>query len=118
MQRRVLFAVLLTIGVALATASKAHAWGCYRGGYTHVGYGGVTHVGYGGAAGYGGYRGGYNVEHVGYGGTSAYHAGYAGGYGGYHAAYGTSYNSAYGVGGYHYGGVATPYGSAGYYRAW
>ena len=95
------FAVIL----ALATSSKAQAWGCYHAGYTHVGYGGVQHYGTTGAYGAGRYGG---VSH--YGSTGG------GAYGGYHYGSTTAHGGAYGgyhYGGYHYGGY-----SAGAYRRW
>jgi len=88
MLRKSIFAACAALLLTLAVSSKAHAWGCYHAGFTHVGPAGVYHVG--GTRAYGGY-------------------GY-GGYGGYHyGGYGYGYNP-------YYGGVRT--GAYGYYRRW
>jgi hypothetical protein len=109
MLRKPLFLAVAVCAAALATSSKAQAWGAYHVGYTHVGPSGVHHYGYTGAYGAGRYG---SVSHYGstgygyhYGGTRTY----GGAYGGYH--YG---GAAYG--GYHYGGYSA-YG-AGAYRRW
>ncbi|HEY7313981.1 MAG TPA: hypothetical protein VH643_31820 [Gemmataceae bacterium] len=66
MLRRSVFLFCVALLVALATSSKAQAWGCYRAAGVYGGYGGyragaVGGYRYGGAAygGYGGYRAGY-----------------------------------------------------------
>jgi hypothetical protein len=94
MLRKTVFLAVLAVLFLLASSTKAHAWGAYHVGFTHVGYGGVYHYGrtYVGGLGYRGLYGGYRY---GYGGL--YGAHYRYGYGGY---YGTP---AYGEGGY-YGG--------------
>ncbi len=125
MKRHLFGLALAATLLVLGTASRAHAWGAYHVGYTHVGPGGVQHwgrtagfgpyggfsTGHAGAYGYGGYHAGYGYGyHAGYGGYG-YHAGY--GYGGYHP-YAPAYGGGYAVGGYHYGGYGA-YG-AGVYR--
>jgi hypothetical protein len=121
MLNKTLFLALAATLAALLSSSRAHAWGCYHAGYTHVGYGGVQHYGYTAARGpYGSYSGGH-VSGYGYGG--GYHAGYGygdryggGAYGGAYHYGSSSYGGAYG-GGFHYGGYGDAY-RGGYYRAW
>ncbi|HEY1861906.1 MAG TPA: hypothetical protein VGG61_16210 [Gemmataceae bacterium] len=76
MLRKTIFLGFAALLVTLAMSSRAHAWGVYHAGWTHVGPAGVYHVG--GTRAYGGYGG------VGYGG---YHYGYYHPYGGYHYGY-------------------------------
>src|SRR5262249_9928567 len=108
MVRKTLIPALAAALVVLMLSSKAHAWGAYHAGYTHVGPNGVQHWGHTAVAGpYGAYSGG---RAVGYGGYGARY-----GYGGYHYGGGA-------YGGYHYGGFGgVGYGGAyraGYYRRW
>jgi hypothetical protein len=121
MLRTVLFIALAAAALALVTPSRAHAWGAYHAGYTHVGYGGVYHAGYTAVGGYGGYRG-----YGGYGGYTGYgwrgstvgvapglsYSGY-----GFRAAPGL-YVGSYGYGGAYSLGGTQPLYTPGVYRAW
>ena len=79
MLKKTLFLAGAALLVTLAMSTKAHAWGVYHAGYTHIGPAGAYHVG----------------------GTRAY-GGYGGAYGGYHyGGYGYGYHP-YGGGGYGY----------------
>jgi hypothetical protein len=120
MLRRFLVLGLLATAATLLTSSRAHAWGAYHVGYTHVGAGGVEHYGRTvGVGPYGAYSGGH-VGAYGYGGAS-YHAGY--GYGERYGSYGSYHYAASPYGGSYYGGMSSAglYGgaySAGVYRGW
>src|SRR5215472_6556227 len=115
MVRQFLLAGLAAAALLLVTSPKAHAWGAFHAGYTHVGYGGVQHYGY--TAARGPYGGAYGGAHYGsYGAYGGYHAGYGygGAYGGYRA-YTPAYGGGAAVGGYGYGNV---YAYPGVYRAY
>jgi hypothetical protein len=98
MKRQFLFLVLAAALLVLGTPAKAHAWGAFHVGYTHVGLFGVQH--YGATVGVDrfGYRGAYG---------GLYRDDYGGLYGGYRRYY-PDYTGGYVVGGYHYGSVYTP----------
>ncbi len=109
MIRQFFFLVLAAALLVLGTSSRAHAWGAYHAGYTHVGPYGVQHYGHTVAAGpYGAYSGSH-VSGFGYGGgyAGAYHASYGSPIGGYHP-YSPAYTGGYAVGGYHYGSFESP----------
>jgi hypothetical protein len=113
MLRKWVFLVIATVLAMLLTSSRAHAWGAYHVGFTHVGAGGIYHYGRTAAVGpYGAYSG----AHYG-----AYGERYGGLYG-ERSGYGYHYSSPSYYGGYHYGGMTTGdfYGGyrGGYYRAW
>ena len=113
MLRKTLLLAFAAILAALATSSRAQAWGAYRhAGYTHYSPStGLHHYGY------------TEAYHGGSGGSGGYHYGGSGGYGGYHYG-GGSGSGGYHYGGYHYGsygsGGGGAYGGAhyGYYRGW